>query len=108
MVEQAFSVNMYYSSPIHTPQEAPAVCFSFLASSVIIVAAGSCLLPPCVVPALGLRFHIPELLSDALLFRWFLLGLHFAVDLTIPFGQITVILLHKGRGGVICCYKSMH
>ena len=26
------------------------------------------MLPPCVAPALGLRFHIPELLSDALFF----------------------------------------
>ena len=51
--------------PMYAPQGAPAVCFSVLASSVIIVAARSCLLPPCVVPALGLHFHIPKLLSDA-------------------------------------------
>ena len=37
---------------------APAVYFSVLASSVIIVAAGSGLLPPCIVPPLGLlQYH---------------------------------------------------
>ena len=72
-----------------------------LASSVIIVAAGSCLLPPCVIPAFGLRLHIPELLSDALLFRRFLLGLLPSVDLPLPCGQVTVVLLHKGGGVVI-------
>jgi hypothetical protein len=37
---------------------APAVCFSVLASSVIIVAARAGLLLPCVVPTLGLRLII--------------------------------------------------
>ena len=37
---------------------APAVCFSVLASSVIIVAARAGLLSPCVVPAFGLRLII--------------------------------------------------
>ena len=45
---------------MYAPQEPPVVCFSVLAFSVIIVAAKSCLLPPCVVPALGLCLHIPE------------------------------------------------
>ena len=35
--------------------------FSVLAPSVIIVAAGACLLPPFGIPALGLCLHIPEL-----------------------------------------------
>ena len=43
---------------MYAPQGHPAVYFSVLASSVIIVAARSCLLPPCVVPALGLRLII--------------------------------------------------
>ena len=37
---------------------APAVYFSVLASSVIIVTARAGLLPPCIVPALGLRLII--------------------------------------------------
>ena len=63
----------------------------------MIVAARAGLLPPCVVPALGLRFHIPELLSDALFFRRCLLGLRLSVDLPLPCGQITVVLLYKDR-----------
>ena len=47
----------------------PAVYFSVLASSVIIVAARACLLPPCVVPAFGLRLHFPELLAGCSLFQ---------------------------------------
>ena len=43
---------------MYAPQEPPAVCFSVLASSVIIMASRSGLLPPCVVPALGLRLII--------------------------------------------------
>ncbi len=86
---------------MYEPQEPPAVYSSVLASSVIIMAAGSCLLPPCVIPAFGLRLHIPELLSDALLFRRFLLGLLPSVDLPLPCGQVTVVLLHKGGGVVI-------
>ena len=86
---------------MYAPQGAPAVCFSVLASSVIIVAAGAGLLPPCVVPALGLCLHIPELLAYALLFRRRLRGLLPSVDLPLPCGQITVVLLHKDRGLVI-------
>ena len=81
---------------------------SVLASSVIIMAAGSCLLPPCVVPAFGLRLHIPELLSDALLFRRGLLGLLPSVDLPLPCGQIAVVLLHKGCSGVIRPFERLH
>ena len=77
------------------------MCFSVLASSVIIVAAGSCLLSPGVVPALGLRIHFPELLSDALFFGQCLLRLRLSVYLPLPCGQITVVLLHKDRGVVI-------
>jgi hypothetical protein len=43
---------------MYAPQGAPAVCFSVLASSVIIVAARAGLLSPCVVPAFGLRLII--------------------------------------------------
>lgn len=53
---------------MYTPQEGPAVYVSVLASSVIFVVAGPCMLPPCVIQALGLRLHIPELFSDALFF----------------------------------------
>ena len=43
---------------MYAPQGHPAVYFSVLASSVIIVAAGSGLLPPCIVPPLGLlQYH---------------------------------------------------
>lgn len=72
------------------------------------MAAGSCLLPPCVVPAFGLRLHIPELLSDALLFRRGLLGLLPSVDLPLPCGQIAVVLLHKGCSGVIRPFERLH
>lgn len=93
---------------MYEPQEPPAVNSSVLASSVIIMAAGSCLLPPCVVPAFGLRLHIPELLSDALLFRRGLLGLLPSVDLPLPCGQIAVVLLHKGCSGVIRPFERLH
>ena len=86
---------------MYTPQGPPAVFSSVLASSVIIVAARAGLLPPCIVPPLGLCLHILELLSDALFFRRRLLGLLLSVDLLLPCGEITVVLLHKGRGGVI-------
>ena len=86
---------------MYAPQGLPAVYFSVLASSVIIMAAMSGLLPPCVVPAFGLRLHIPELLSDALFFRRRLWGPLLSVDLSLPCGQITVVLLHKERGVVI-------
>ena len=46
---------------MYAPQGLPAVFSSVLASSVIIVAARSGLLPPCVVPALGFCLHVPEL-----------------------------------------------
>ena len=39
---------------------APAVCYSVLASSVIIVAARAGLLSPGIVPALGFHIHFPE------------------------------------------------
>ena len=65
------------------------------------MAARAGLLPPCVVSALSLCFHIPELLSDTLFFRRRLLGLLSSVDLPLPCSQITVILLHKDRGLVI-------
>lgn len=93
---------------MYEPQEPPAVYSSVLASSVIIMAAGSCLLPPCVVPAFGLRLYIPELLSDALLFRRGLLGLLPSVDLPLPCGQIAVVLLHKGCSGVIRPFERLH
>ena len=93
---------------MYEPQEPPAVYSSVLASSVIIMATGSCLLPPCVVPAFGLRLHIPELLSDALLFRRGLLGLLPSVDLPLPCGQIAVVLLHKGCSGVIRPFERLH
>ena len=75
--------------------------FSVLASSVIIMGVRAGLLPPGVVPSLGLRIHFPELLSDALFFRRCLLGLLPSVDLPLPCGEITVVLLHKDRGLVI-------
>ena len=40
---------------MYAPKGLPAVWFSVLASSVIIVAARPYLLPPCVIPVLGLR-----------------------------------------------------
>lgn len=86
---------------MYAPQGLRAVYFSVLASSVIIVAARACLLPPCVVPAFDLRLHIPELLSDALFFRRRLLGLLLSVDLLLPCGKITVVLFHKLCGLVI-------
>ena len=43
---------------MYAPQGHPAVYFSVLASSVIIVAARPYLLPPGIVPALGLRLII--------------------------------------------------
>ena len=39
----------------------PAVYFSILASSVIVIAAVPGLLPPLGIPALGFRLQIPEL-----------------------------------------------
>ena len=93
---------------MYAPQGLPAVFSSVLASSVIIVAARSSLLPPCVVPALGFCLHIPELLSDALFFRRFLLGLLLSVDLLLPCGEITVVLLHKDRGLVIQPLESLY
>ena len=87
---------------------APAVGFSVLASSVIIVAARAGLLSTCVVPTLGLCFYIPELLSDALFFRRCLLGLRLSVDLPFPCGQVTVVLLHKGRSSVIRPFERLH
>ena len=93
---------------MYAPQGLPAVCFPVLASSVIIVAAKSCLLPPCIIPPLGLRFHVPELLSDALFFRRCLLGLLPSVDLPLPCGQIAVVLLHKERGVVIQPFERLH
>lgn len=93
---------------MYEPQEPPAVYSSVLASSVIIMAARAGLLQPCVIPALGLRFHIPELLSNALFFRRSLLGLLLSVDLPLPCGHITVVLLHKGRGGVIRPLERLH
>lgn len=93
---------------MYAPQGPPAVFSSALASSVIVIAAVSRLLPPRIVSPLGLCLHIPELLSDALFFRRFLLGLHFAIDLPLPCGQITVVLLHKSRGGVIRPFEGLH
>ena len=86
---------------MYAPQAVPAVYFLALASSVIIVAARASLLPPCVVPALGFRFHIPKLLAEALFLRWCLLGLLLSVDLPLPCGQITVVLLYEDRSLVI-------
>ena len=84
---------------MYAPQGLPAVFSSVLASSVIVIVSVPGFLPKLGISALGLRFHIPELLSDVFLFRRFLLGLLFALNLTLPCGQITVVLLHKGRGG---------
>lgn len=81
---------------------------SVLASFVIIMVASAGLLQPCVIPALGFRFHIPELLSNALFFRRSLLGLLLSVDLPLPCGQITVVLLHKDRGIVIRPLERLH
>ncbi|MBR5717449.1 MAG: hypothetical protein IKX16_00330 [Clostridia bacterium] len=70
---------------MYAPQEFPAVFSSVLASSVIIVAAGVCLLlPPSIVPTLGLCIHFPELLSDALFFNRCLMGLLLSVELPLP------------------------
>ena len=66
------------------------------------------LLPPLGIPALGLCLHVPELLSDALFFRRCLLGMLFAVDLPLPFCQITVVLLHKGRSSVIRPFEGLY
>ena len=60
---------------MYAPQGLPAVCFSVLASSIVVIAAVSRFLPPCIVPALGLCVIFPEFLSDALFFRRCLLGL---------------------------------
>ena len=86
---------------MYVPQGPPAVYFSVLASSVIVIAAVPGLLPPCVVSSLGLCLHLPELRSDTLLFRRGLLGPRLSVDLPLPCGQITVVLFHKNRGLVI-------
>ena len=86
---------------MYAPQGLPAVFSSVLASSVIIVTTRSDLLPPCVVPTLGFCLHVPELLSDALFFRRFLLGLFLALDLPLPCGQVTVVLLQNLCGLVI-------
>ena len=93
---------------MYTPQGLPAVYFSVLASSVIIVAARSGLLPPCVIPALGLRFHIPEFLADALLFRRCLRGPRLALDLPLPCGQVAVVLLHNLCSPVIHPHERLH
>lgn len=81
--------------------EAPAVYFSVLASSVIIMAAMSGLLPPLGIPALGFRLHITELLSDTLFFRRRLRWMLLSVDLPLPCGEITVVLLYEDRSLVI-------
>ena len=85
--------------------------FSVLASPVIVIAAVQDLLSPRIVPALGLCLHIPELLSDALFFRRHLWGLLRSVDLSLPCGHITVVLLYEDRGVVIqpleCLYIGM-
>ena len=78
---------------MYAPLELPAVYFSVLASSAIVVATVSGFLPTLGISALDLSFHIPELLSDTLLFRRFLLGLLIALNLTLPCGKITVVLL---------------
>jgi len=93
---------------MYEPQDPPAVYSSVLASSVIIMAARAGLLQPCVIPALGLRFHIPELLSDALFLRRCRLGLLPSVDLPLPCGQITVVLLYKGSCVIIQPFECLH
>ncbi len=87
---------------------APAVFSSVLVSSVIVIAAVVGLLSTCVIPALGLRFRIPEFLSDALFFRRCLRGLLPSVDLPFPYGQIAVVLLHKDRGVVIQPFECLN
>ena len=52
---------------MYAPHGLPAVFSFVLASSVIIVATRSGLLPPCVVPALGFCLHVPELFMVAVL-----------------------------------------
>ena len=70
---------------------------SVLASSVIIIAAVPGFLPPLGIPALGLCVHLPELLSDTLFLRRFLLGLGIScsADLLLPCSHVTVVLLYK-------------
>ena len=88
----------------------PAVYFSILASSVIVIAAVPGLLPPLGILALGFRLQIPELLSDTLSFGRFLLrlGFTFAIDRLLPCGQITIVLFHEGRSGVIRPLECLH
>lgn len=93
---------------MYAPQGSPAVFSSALASSVIVIAAGSWLLPPLGIPALVLRVHFPKLLSDALFFGRLLLGLVLSADLLLPCGQITVILLHKSRSVVVKPLECLH
>nr|MBQ4453194.1 hypothetical protein [Clostridia bacterium] len=50
---------------MYAPQGPPAVFSSALASSVIVIAAVSRLLPPRIVSPLGLCLHIPELFMEA-------------------------------------------
>ena len=94
---------------MYAPQGPPAVFSSVLASSVIIMSAVLRLLPPLGIPALGLCVIFPELLSDALFFGRFLLrlGFSFAIDLPLPCGEITVVLLHKLRSLVEHPHESL-
>lgn len=87
--------------PMYAPQGPLRCSSSFLASSVIVIATVQGLLPTLGIPALGLRLHVPEFLTNALFFRRRLWGLLLSVDLSLPCGQITVVLLHKERGVVI-------
>ena len=93
---------------MYAPQGALRCSSSVLASSVIVIATVPGLLPTLGIPALGFRLHISELLSDALFFRRCLLGLFLPVDLTLLCGQVTVVLLHKGRSSVIRPFERLH
>ena len=93
---------------MYAPQGALRCSSSVLASSVIVIAAVPGLLPTLGISALGFRLHISELLSDALFFRRFLLGMLLTIDLPLPCGQITVVLLHKDRGIVIRPLERLH
>jgi len=58
---------------MYAPQEFPAVFSSVLSSSVIVITVVPGPLPPRIVPALGLRLHIPKSLPDAPLFMRYIL-----------------------------------
>ena len=84
---------------MYAPQGHPAVYFSVLASSVIIVAAGSGLLPPCIVPPLGLlQYHSRKRRNASCINYQVVQGVYFALrrrDLLRL--RDSLILIRKGR-----------